>query len=302
MIQWAPQILHWKSGLSVRQLVLILVTLVWGSTFVVVKTAVHSTSPLGFLAVRFAIATAVLLPWALLDRRPVAWKPSLWAGLWLFLAFYSQTLGLVYTGPDRAAFLTALSVLLVPIGDRWVFGRRLSWRAWASGGLALLGLGLFLSPHGGLNRGDFLILGTAVAVAVQVIITETLPAGASRIRFATVEMGVTALLAALFAGFRPAPVWTADTALAAVYTGVLASAVAYALQAWAQRRLSGFQTALIFTLEPVFATLIGVWWDKRTVTAAQVIGGLVMLAALVWHELAGASESPRNPASHPPSP
>ncbi|MHB1610402.1 MAG: DMT family transporter [Sulfobacillus sp.] len=267
-----------------RRIALIAVTAIWGSTFLIVKEAIAVVPPLWFIALRFGMATIIILPWAWRDKKPIAWKNAIFAGVWLFLAFSLQTMGLENTGPDRAAFLTSLNILFIPMLTAIWYRKPVRRSIWWVSGVVLLGLLLLLSPRGGVNRGDLMVLGTAIALAGQVLATEGLPQHSSLLRFTAVELGITAILSGIPAVFTRLPHFTLGATLGLVYTGAVASAVAMFIQTWAQTRLSAFETGLIFTLEPVFATLIGVTIGHRSLSTVGALGAVIMLSGLIWHE------------------
>ncbi|PSR34524.1 MAG: hypothetical protein C7B46_05200 [Sulfobacillus benefaciens] len=268
-----------------RRLSLILVTAIWGSTFLIVKQAIAEIPPFWFIAMRFGIATLVILPWALRDKKPLPWKKAIFAGIWLFAAFGLQTLGMKFTGPDRAAFLTSLNILFIPILTAVWYRQSIPRRMWGVSTMVVIGLALLLSPHGGINAGDFMILGTAIALAGQVLATANLPEQSSLMKFTAVELGITALLSLIPAGFQHLPPPSLGIILSVLYTGAVASAIAMFIQTWAQTRLSSFETGLIFTLEPLFAVIIGVSIGHRSLTLAGLLGGVLMISGLIWHEV-----------------
>lgn len=279
--------LHPSSGriIEMPQMLLVLVTAVWGSTFVVVAQTVTSVSPIHFMALRFSIAALALLPWAIGASGPWPWKRAIWAGIWLFVAFYLQTRGLQQTGPDRAAFITSLNVLFVPIGEWAAYRVPIHRSLWIAGVTALFGLALVLRPTvSGINTGDILVLGTAITLVAQILASDRLPAGTSIMRFTWIEITVSAGLS--WVGSLTNPTWNLSTAtwVAALYTGILASAFAYWAQTWAQTRLRPFETALIFLLEPIFATIIGVWAANRPWTVRELLGAMIVIASLVGFE------------------
>jgi drug/metabolite transporter (DMT)-like permease len=272
-----------------RRLSLILITAIWGSTFLIVKQAITVLPPFWFIAIRFGIATLVILPWALRDKKSLPWKKAIFAGIWLFAAFGLQTLGMKFTGPDRAAFLTSLNILFIPILTAVWYRKPIPRILWGISMMVVIGLALLLSPHGGINAGDFMVLGTAVALAGQVLATADLPQQSSLMKFTAVELGITALLSLIPAGFQHLPSLSPGIVLSLLYTGATASAIAMFVQTWAQTRLSSFETGLIFTLEPLFAVIIGVTIGHRSLSAVGVFGAGLMISGLIWHEVASTS-------------
>lgn len=269
------------------RIVLVLVTVIWGSTFLVIKDAMHTIAPSWFLGIRFLLATLVLTPWALRDSKPTPWVTGLVAGVFLFLGYYLQTLGLKFTGPDQAAFITGLNILFIPLYNWAVYREPVKKAMGGSALLIIIGLGLFLGPKGGVTTGNLLVLGTAMSLAIQIIVTEHIPAHCSWIKFTTLELAVTATMGFLCATTVSAPHFTLSFWGQTAYTGVIATSLALAGQTWGQQRVSAFQAGLIYVFEPVFATIFGVIIGKRPLTVIEGLGAMIMVLAMVgyeWHQ------------------
>src|SRR6266508_6007234 len=161
-------------------LALLVLTLLWGTTFHFVKAVLAVASPALFLAARFGIAVAVLAPaWILRKERPGPRliRDGLLLGLFMLAGFALQTLGLRHTTPARSGFLTGLSVLVVPFIARFALGRRVRTASWGGVALAVAGLALLARPVAGgmpARPGDLLTLGCAVAFALQIVFTSEL--------------------------------------------------------------------------------------------------------------------------------
>lgn len=281
-------------------LVLLLVTAIWGTTFVMVKDAVASTPVFTFLAIRFGLASAAMLPllrWPRLTRRLIASSPgnpsthppnSLAAGvligLFLFASYAFQTSGLQYITPAKAAFITGLSVVFVPLLAA-LFWRRMPQPTallgvlLATGGLALLSLNADLS----VSRGDLLVLGCAVCVALHILTTGVFAPRADPLRLTGVQLLTVAVLSTLFALLweRPLAFPSSSVWFAAAFTGLLASSFAFGAQTVAQRFTSATHTALIFVTEPVFAALFSYAMGREVLTARAWWGcGLILVGML----------------------
>ena len=243
-------------------LALIAVTAVWGITFVQVKDAVALYPLFAFLAVRFAIATATLaLPAA--PRVRTLGRPGLVAGLvlgaLLAVAYALQTAGLERTTVSSTGFITGLYVVLTPIFALVLFRQRISAAVWLGVVVAVVGLALLTGVEVGSSTGDVLVLASTAAQALQIVMVERYAGRFDPIALTFVEM-VTAL-----AGFGAIAVALGDLSLprgttvwaALLVTGVFASALAYVIQVWAQRRISATRIALIFALETVWAGFFG---------------------------------------------
>lgn len=286
-------------------LLLVLITLIWGSTFVLVKAALADSSPLLLNAVRMSLAAILLggFYWRHLAqlKRPVLSAGAV-VGIFLFLGYAFQTVGLKLTTPSKSAFLTGVSTVLVPVLLVIFWKTRIHpWRALGIG-LALAGLFFMTVPAGrqGLadftntNMGDLLTIGCALAFAFQIILL-----GRSTQRFPFEQMAFlqVAVAAALMAGASPlleSPhLHLSSTVIAAVLvTGVFGTAVAFTVQAWAQQFTPATHAALIFTLEPVFAWLTSFLYMKERLGVRSGAGALLILAGVLVSELLGQVSQP----------
>jgi len=269
---------------------LLLVTAIWGSTFVMVKDAVTWYPVFPFLALRFALGTGALL---LIGGRRLRSlnRPNILAGtsagLFLFGGYGLQTLGLQYTTASRAGFITGLSVVLVPMLSALIVRERPERAALIGIGLATIGLALLTSLHTqGLNRGDLLVLLGAVCFAGHIVTIAASSARADPIALTILQLAVVAVLsAAISQGLGQWSVPSPGVTRAAAFTGILATAVAFALQTGMQRYTTATHTALIFTAEPVFAAIFGILLDGDPVTPHLIAGGALILAGAVMSEV-----------------
>ena len=272
-------------------------TLIWGATFVVVKSALTGISPLLFLALRFSLATAAL---ALLFARPLVQRPpavrdlraGVLVGSLLLAGFAFQTIGLQFTTAPKSAFLTGATSVMVPFLARLVYRSRprrseiLGLLAATAGmGLMTLEAPLGLTKLGLVNRGDLLTLCCAAAFAGHIV---TLGHFSKKLRFEMLSV-IQVATAALWAGSlfwwveSPRFVWRPTVVWAIVVTGLLATALAFTVQAWAQHHTTSTRTALIYLLEPVFAwltsyLLVGEGLSLRAAAgAALILGGVLMV-------------------------
>ena len=240
----------------------IAVTAVWGVTFVQVKDAVELYPLFAFLAVRYAIATGALAI-AGAGRLRSLGRSGLAAGAvlgaLLGLGIGLQTAGLERTTVSSTGFITGLYVVFTPLLGLAFFRTRVGVEVWLGVVFSVIGLGMLSGVHVGSTTGDLLVLASAVAQALQILMVERYASRYDAITLTLVEM------AACFAGFLVIALarselsvprgWTVWGAL--VVTGVFASALAYLIQIWAQRRLSAARIALVFALETVFAGFFG---------------------------------------------
>lgn len=275
---------------------LLLVTLIWGVTFPIVKSALAQASPLVFNAARMSLAALLLL---LLYRPPLArlsrstWSVGALLGLALAAGYALQTAGLLWISPSISAFLTSLNVIMVPLLLALGWRRRLGWPAWIGSLLALLGLYFLLAPALGVSgstRGDFLTLACALAFALQIVL---LGEWAPRLGFRDLAV-LQIVFAALFTWLGvfllahwETPRWhpTPDLFAAVAATAVLATALAFTVQSWAQQYTSATHTAVIFAFEPVFAWLASLWFWHERLAWLQLLGALLILLAMLASEI-----------------
>jgi drug/metabolite transporter (DMT)-like permease len=278
----------------VALLALVLVTGIWGVTFVQVKDAVEIYPLFAFLAVRFAIATATLAPFAAgrmrgLDRRGIAAGFGL-GGL-LALGYALQTAGLSRTTVSSTGFITGLCVVLTPVTAFVLFRTRIGTASWLGVGLATVGLAMLSGIEAGSALGDALVLAGAAVWALQIVLLERFAPDYDPLALTLAEMfaacaGFTVI--ALARGELSVPHgWTVWGAL--LVTGIFASAFAFLVQTWAQQELSATRVALVFALEPVFAGLAGYMLAGDRLGFVGWAGCAVILAGIAVSEPGAAS-------------
>jgi len=272
---------------------LIAVTAVWGVTFVQVKDAVALYPLFAFLAVRFAIATAALAPFAAKRVRSLGMRGSAagaWLGLLLAGGYVLQTAGLERTTVSGTGFVTGMYVVLTPVIALVLFRAAIAPAAWAGVAVSTIGLLMLAGVHGSAG-GDALVLAGAAVYSLQIVLMERYAPRYDPLAFTFVEMVAAAvglLVVALARGDLGVPRgWTVWGAL--LVTGVFASALAYLVQTWAQRRTSATRTALVFALEPVFAALFGYTLAGDRLGALGWGGCALIMAGSVLAEPAAAS-------------
>ncbi|MGP8244255.1 MAG: DMT family transporter [Bryobacteraceae bacterium] len=278
--------------------------LVWGATFVLVKNALAGISPLLFLALRFSLATVILL---VLFRglgkgpyTPRSLAAGAVTGTFLFAGYLFQTWGLRLTSPPKSAFLTGLACVMVPLLGAIVYKIRpqrsevLGVLA-AAAGLALMTL-QGVTGAGFMNRGDFLTIVCALAFAAHIV---TLGHFSERVSFellSVMQIGVAALWSLALFGWveQPRCQWRPSVVYAILITGILATAMAFTIQAWAQQHTTSTRTALIYMLEPVFAVITSYLVAGEGLSARAAAGAGLILGGILLVEL-----KPLNPRPHP---
>lgn len=277
-------------------LALIAVAAVWGGTFVVVKDAVTEYPLYAFLGLRFTIATvafAMVMPMSirLLDRRSLG--VGALAGALLTAGYVFQTWGLQDTSASKAAFITGMFVVITPALQALVLRR--PPRALTVAGVVLAVAGLWLLSGvdaGGWNVGDTRVLVCAVAYSAHMIVLgsagrdhDVRPLTLVQLATVAIVCGAISLVAEGAALPDGAGVWWA-----LVLTGVFGSAVAFAVQTYAQRTLSPSKTALILISEPAFGGLFG-WWAGERLGLGGLVGSVLILAGMLVAEIVGAESA-----------
>lgn len=271
---------------------LIAITFLWGSTFTVVKSSLEQVSPILFVAVRFWLATAVVL--ACMPRQIAAisaktLRKGLLLSVFLLGGFVFQTLGLRSTDPSDSAFITSLSVLLVPLLGFLFFRHRPRRQTIAGIILATAGLYLMLAPMPDmdLRPGDALTLVCALLFAFQILFLGRFVAGADFRHLMIIQTAGVALFSTVMVPFLETPfiIWSPRLILYFFITAVLATALAFYVQARAQQYTTANRAALIFSLEPLFAAFFAYWLLGDVLRAREWMGGCLILAGILVSEI-----------------
>lgn len=281
-------------------ILLVLVTLVWGATFVQIKDALRDISPLLFNAVRITLASALL---ALFYRRDLAAmsraavRAGVLVGIPLWLGFSFQTTGLRLTTPSKSAFLTGFSVILVPVLLALVWRKKVN--AWTVAGVFIAFVGLYFmtvpAANGSgwnldsINRGDLLTIGCAVMFALQIIF---MGRAMRKHRFEGVATVEAITCAAMMWASIPVlehahALWSGRVIAAILVTGILGTGAAFTIQAWAQQFTPPTHTALIFLLEPVFAWITSYIVLHERLGMRAGAGAVMILGGIVVSEIKG---------------
>jgi drug/metabolite transporter (DMT)-like permease len=291
-----------RSPSLTAHLLLLAVVLVWGTTFTLVKSALAHTTPLLFNLLRMALAFVALLcvnaP-ALrgLSRRDI--RLGALTGLFLALGYQLQTAGLARTTPTKSAFLTGLVVVIVPLlsaipGVSPAGTLKPTLDTYLGALLALAGLLLLTDPGGtgwaifsGLSYGELLSLACAFAYAAHLLMLARAAPVVSARRLGTLQIGFAALVMLFTLPLGGYPMLHSVPVLwiALGVTAILATAAAFTIQSWAQQHLPASHTALIFTLEPVFAWLTSLLFFGERLGLRAMLGAGLILAGILLAEL-----------------
>ena len=280
-----------KNKKYLAQILLVFVTLIWGATFIIVKDALNDAGPFAFGTLRFTIAgilTLVIVNKSIFTLTKTEIIGGLICGFCLFCGYAFQNFGLMQTSASKSAFITSVSVLMVPI-ILYLFNiQKIKMKVWFAVVLATIGLYFLLDPRGGMmNWGDILTFGCALAFAVHIIFqgyyvkknVRVLPFFLVQ---AWVVVGLSFINSLLFEPIFA--IWSPRLISALLVTGIAASFIAILLMIWAQQILNPSETAIIFSLEPVFATVFAIIFAGEVLGLWGYIGGGLIVLAVAYGE------------------
>ena len=294
-----------KRHQTAAHLILIATTLVWGATFTLVKSALADCSPLLFNLLRMALAFVILAvvnykSFLGLTRRDIYFGSL--AGLFLGLGYQFQTAGLAHTTASKSAFITGLIVIFVPLMSTLPIARhaqaaRPTLPTYLGAILAFFGLVFLTTPPdsgaallSGLHLGEYLTLACAIAFAAHLLTLSQAAPHLNARRLGTLQIGfcMLTLLVTLPLGGHPIFIATPRLFAALAVTAIFGTAAAFTAQSWAQQHLPASHTALIFTLEPVFAWLTSLLFLHERLGPRALFGAGLILAGILAAELAPA--------------
>jgi drug/metabolite transporter (DMT)-like permease len=280
---------------------LLFVTLIWGTTFVLVQNAIGLLEPFSFNGVRFLAAALLLLLWLLIfERKQLKHfdRKLLFSGgfigFWLFLGYASQTMGLLYTTTSKAGFITGLSVVFVPLFSMFLLKQYPSRNAVI--GVLTATVGLFLltmTDVTSLNIGDGLVFICAISFALHIIFTGKFSSKYPTLLLTIIQISTVAILSIFSSfffedwkkSFNPEILLSQDVLIALIITSVLATALAFLIQTSFQKFTTATRVALIFAMEPVFAAITGYYWADERLSISALFGCLLIFAGMVFAEL-----------------
>lgn len=286
-----------------RGVLLLLVACIWGSTFAVMKDLLSHIPFLNFLALRFFLAGIFLslLTWRSRQRMTLEQLPgSLFMGFLLFGGYVTQVWGLMYTTASQAGFITGLSVVMVPFMAMALGQERPRRQMYIGVGAAFLGL--YLLTFTGklqLGVGEMLVFLCAIFFALYIVYVSRFAAYTPSLPFVALQLFLVAFLMAGLAVFlSPVPPWNVEQISppqwwAIVYMGILATALAYLWEHWAQKVVSATFAAIALATEPVFATMFAFLYLGEVLPLQSYLGGGFIFLGMI---LAGQEEERQSPA------
>ena len=281
------------------ELALIAIASIWGLTFVMVDDAIRELPTMAFLAYRFIPASLIVA--AVFHRQlralPVAgWRAGLVMGVFLTGGYIFQTLGMEETTASNAGFITGLFVVLTPVLGAVVLRQRIPAVAWAAAGVALVGLWLVSGAGGDFNaRGDGLVFLCSISLAAHILATAAAVRRYDVGALLAIQLGTVGLITlaiGALAGDLETPegstVWSA-----LIVCSLIASALGFFVQTFAQQHAPPARTALILAAEPAFAGLFGWLLNDERLTATGWLGAALIMTAIVAVEIVPRLRPPR---------
>jgi drug/metabolite transporter (DMT)-like permease len=270
-------------------LTLLAVTATWGSTFFLIKDLLDRVPTLDFLAVRFAIASVLMVavaPKALARLTRDSRRHALVLGGLYGVAQILQTTGLAHTPASVSGFVTGLYVVFTPLFAAVLLRTRITALTWAAVALATAGLGVLTLNGLSIGYGESLTLVSAMLYALHIVGLGawSRPDQALGMSILQIIMVSVVCLVATVPDGVVLPATTGDW-LAVLYMAVFAGALAMLGQTWAQAHLSPTRSAIVMSMEPVFAAFFAILLGGESLEARMVLGGAMVLTAMVVVEL-----------------
>ena len=281
-----------KKQKLLAQLSMVVTTMIWGITFVMVKDALNDAPPYMFASLRFGIAFILGFIYVNKGIKDITLNEmygGFICGFCLFVGYAFQNFGLIETSPSKSAFITSVSVILVPIILVLFKLKKVNMRIWIAVVLAIIGLYILLNPSGGgINIGDILTFGCAVSFAAHVIFQDRyLSFGASISKLFLIQIMFVTIFSCIGAfAFEGVLITISERLITAILvTGVLATFVAIMFMVWAQTILGPNQTAVLLSLEPVFAALFSTFFAGEILGLYGWIGGMIVVFGVISSEI-----------------
>ncbi len=261
---------------------LVALTLIWGMSFLVLSDGVKELAPETLLFWRFLVAAVALLGIVFIKKAHLPWKEGFIASIMFSIAYYAQTKGMLYTSPAVAAFLTGLLVIFTPLVEGVTSRKMPEIKVWLGSISALIGTYLLVG-----GDKDAQLIGIILQVICALFFAVHLVYIGSKkeldpVAFVAVQCIFMTVFFASLAGVKQTLAWPSCSSLFRVmYLGLLATALGLSIQVQAQKKISPSEASLIFSLEPVFATIFSAILLHNTITWRSFLGmALIFMASL----------------------
>ncbi len=273
------------------EIILVLITLIWGTSFVLIKTSLNYSSTFLFLALRFFLAALILGIWFYKDLKnipPATWIAGIIIGVFLSAGNFFQTAGLKITTASKSAFFTSTVVVYVPMISVFLAKEKLKLSSILSVMIVTIGLFLLTSPQGeGFNWGDFLTIFCAISFAFQLVFVQVFSGKFEVKQLVFVQILTNFVLCLplifIFDTVHLSLNWKLISFL--IYLAAIATSLVFFLQMRFQKETTATKAAIIYCLEPVFASSIAHLSIGETFTTIGLIGAIIIIAGILMSEL-----------------
>jgi len=277
------------------EIYLLIIVIIWGSTFALIKGVIDLIPPYTYLTYRFLLASLILILifWKRMKEINIMiLKKGSLIGIFLFLGYALQTVGIKYTTATKAGFITGLSVVLVPIISHFFIKEKVSRNSVIGVIFAFIGL-WFLNYNSSFifNLGDFLVLLCAFSFAMHIISVGLFSKKVDYILLAITQITVVFLLSlfmaliferpAIHLSYSPGIWWSI------VITGIFATALAFYMQNRFQQYSTATKTAIIFSGEPIFAAVFAYFLLGEKIGFITWLGGLLIIFGMIVSQREG---------------
>ncbi len=280
---------HERRTTLLAALALLVVTAIWGSTFFLIRDLLDRVPTLDFLAVRFTIAaalTALIAPRALGKLSRESRRHALVLGALYGVAQILQTAGLAHTAASVSGFITGMYVVATPLFAALLLRTRIGPLTWFAVALATAGLGVLTLDGFAIGYGEALTFVAAMIYALHIVGLGAWSKPDEALGMSILQLCVIAVICLV--ATAPDGIVLPDNPrdwLSILYMAVFAGALALVAQTWAQAHLAPTRTAIIMSMEPVFAALFAVWLGGEAASVRMVVGGAMVLTAMLLVEV-----------------
>jgi drug/metabolite transporter (DMT)-like permease len=284
----------------IADLTLLMISIIWGITFILVQDAIYNLPPFTFLAIRFAISALILIslfPYFkkdLIRSYTYYFRKGVILGIYLFLGFAFQTFSLLYTTSGKSGFLTGICLILVPFFAWIILKKRIQPGALIGTMIAIIGLYLIaFNDIYTINQGDILGFLCAFFFALQIVYTSKYTDSSSVIPLVIVQLITVFILsncsALLFEPgqkmFHPVILFTPTVGIALLITSIFATSLAFLVQTYVQKYTTPTHVSLIFATEPIFAGLADYWWKGVSLEKHTILGFACIICGIILSEI-----------------
>jgi len=272
---------------------LLLVTIVWGSTFIIIKDTVNTVNPYMIVFIRSLLAFSVIFLFTILSKKGKLLNTKIFLqgitlGLFLGISYMAQTVGLQYTSTGHSAFITSSAVVVVPFILFFFFKAKIVAIDWVS--ILIVFGGLFLLTYDletNINKGDIITILSAVSGAMHLVLagrfiqkSETFPL----VSYQFLGTALFSFIAWSVTGAEPVSI-TLRSGISLVYLGLFGTLFCFFIVVWVQKYLSSLKTVVILSLEPVFAAIFGYFIIHETLNTKELTGTFLILAGVLLHSI-----------------